>query len=131
MSKYVHLARQATSYGVIGGIQVGVDWLRFVGLSAWGLGAVGANVCGRISGALFGYTMNGLVTFRDPGRERLGWIRLGRFALLWGLTTCLSTLAIRYLVGIFGLHWVWLLKPVIDAALAIFSFLVSRHWIYK
>lgn len=131
MSENIRLTRQVVSYGVIGGLQIGVDWLCFVGLSALGLGAGSANICGRVCGALLGYTLNGVVTFRGPEGGKLGWTRFGRFAMSWAVMTCLSTLAIRYIVGAFGLHWAWLLKPAIDVVLAALGFLASRQWIYK
>jgi hypothetical protein len=66
------------------------------------------------------------VTFADAGQSRLGWRRFARFLALWLLLTACSTL----LVGVVGpcrLRWAWLAKPVVEAGLAVVSFLLWRH----
>lgn len=125
------LLRQGAGYGAVGVVQLLLDWALFVGLSAFGAPTVAANLVGRIGGALLGFWLNGIVTFRGAGGSRLGWTRLGRFLLSWAVMTLLSTLAVALLDRHAGLQWAWLAKPVVDALLALCGFVVSRYWIYR
>lgn len=125
------LLRQGLGYGAVGLLQLLVDWLCFVGLTALGLAVVPANLAGRIVGALLGFWLNGVVTFRDSAGSRLGWHRLRRFALSWAVMSLLSTAGVYLVDDIVGLRWAWLAKPVLDAGLAGLGFLASRYWIYR
>lgn len=123
--------RQGFAYGVVGGLQLAVDWICFVALTAAGLPTVSANMSGRVFGALLGFWLNGVLTFRSPGGGRLGWVRFGRFMLSWTAMSVLSTLAVYAIHQGIGLRWAWLLKPAVDVVLAGFGFLASRYWIYR
>lgn len=125
------LVRQGFAYGLVGGLQLAVDWGCFVALTALGLPTVAANMSGRVFGALLGFWLNGIVTFRSPEGGRLGWVRFGRFLSSWTLMSVLSTLAVYAIDRGIGLHWAWLLKPAVDVVLAGFGFLASRYWIYR
>lgn len=120
---------QARLYVVVGGIQLLVDWLVFVALSAMGLPVVIANVTGRISGALLGFVLNARFTFSEQNANS-GRVALQRFITVWLLLTVLSSLAMQAINALVGLHWAWLGKPLVDALLAVAGFLASRHWIY-
>lgn len=125
------LIRQGVAYGLVGALQLVVDWGCFVALTAVGLSTVGANMSGRVFGALLGFWLNGVLTFRSAEGGRLGWVRFGRFMLSWTLMSLLSTLAVYAIDRGIGLHWAWLLKPGVDVVLAGFGFLASRYWIYR
>lgn len=125
------LLRQGAAYGAVGAVQLLLDSAMFVGLTALGLQTVPANLAGRVAGALLGFWLNGVLTFRDAAGSRLGWRRLHRFLASWGVMSVLSTIAVAWIDRGAGLHWAWLAKPAVDAVLALLGFLVSRHWIYR
>lgn len=131
MSRGPALWRQGASYGLVGILQLLVDWACFVGLSAAGLGTVAANMAGRVGGAVLGFWLNGSVTFRSHEGGRLGWSRFGRFVVSWTLMSVLSTIAVRQIDLRAGLEWAWLLKPGVDVLLAALGFVASRYWIYR
>lgn len=125
------LARQGKYFVLIGLLQVLVDWAVFVGLSALGLPPAVANLGGRVSGACLGFWLNGRITFAENGEARLGGTRLFRFLVVWMVLTTLSTLVMSWIAGGPGLAWAWMAKPLVEAALALLSFLLARHWIYR
>lgn len=122
--------RQGRWFAAVGGAQWLLDWGVMFALSHSGVSIPQANVAGRICGALLGFWLNGSFTFAQ-GDRRPGWRQLGRFAALWGANTVLSTAGVSAIHAAFGLHGAWLGKPLVDAALAIGSFLASRHWVYR
>jgi putative flippase GtrA len=124
------LFRQGGGYTIVGVIQWLVDWGVMVLLSHLGLPVEAANVCGRISGAMLGFWLNGRFTFAGDD-TRIGVVQLRRFVLLWLCTTTLSTFAVGYVDDVFGLQWAWLAKPAIDLVLGGIGFLASRYWVYK
>lgn len=124
------LKRQAPSYLVIGGIQWAVDWGVMVLLSHFGVIVPIANICGRVSGAMLGFWLNGRFTFRGDDTT-IGRTQLQRFVLMWLCTTTISTLAVTQVDDVFGLRWAWLAKPVIEGALGVAGFLLSRYWVYR
>lgn len=125
------LVRQGGAYGLVGLVQIGVDWLAYVLLTSLGLAVVPANLAGRVCGAMLGFTLNGLFTFRGSEGARLGWRRLLKFLLSWGVMTAASTVAMAWIDAHHGLGASWVAKPFVDLALAALGFLVSRHWIYR
>lgn len=125
------LLRQGLGYGLVGGLQLLIDWLCFVGLTSVGIMTAPANIVGRVLGALVGFWLNGRVTFRDEAGGKLGWRRLGRFGMSWAVMSIFSTLAVTLVDHGAGLGWAWLFKPLVDGGLAVLGFLVSRYWIYK
>jgi putative flippase GtrA len=124
------LARQGGSYFAVGLLQLLVDWAMFVGLSALGMTVEPANVIGRVTGAMFGFWLNGRFTFAGDDNA-LGRRQFARFALMWLATTAVSTWAVAHVDDTVGLQWAWLAKPAIDLALAVVGFLLSRYWIYR
>jgi putative flippase GtrA len=126
----VSLHRQGRHYLMIGCVQWLVDWGVMVLLSHLGLAVEAANICGRISGAMLGFWLNGKLTFAGDD-TRIGGTQLRRFVLMWLCTTTLSTLAMGAIDDVFGLQWAWLAKPAVELTLGVFGFLLSRHWVYK
>lgn len=124
------LHRQGGHYLLFGAIQWLVDWGVTVLLSHGGLAIEPANVCGRISGAVLGFWLNGKFTFAGDG-TRVGGTQLRRFVLMWLCTTAASTFAMARIDDVFGLQWAWLAKPAVELALGGIGFLLSRHWVYK
>ncbi|GAB6195007.1 GtrA family protein [Lysobacter xanthus] len=131
MSGRPSLLRQGASYGLVGALQLLLDWLGFVALTSLGVATVPSNIAGRILGAALGFWLNGVLTFRQAGEGRLGWRRFLRFLASWSTMTLLSTLAVHAIDAGAGLQWAWMLKPAVDAALAALGFIVSRYWIYR
>lgn len=123
------LARQGRLFLLMGFLQWILDWLVTVGLSRAGMPLEIANICGRVAGALFGFWLNGTITF--SGERPLGHRQLLRFLMAWIVFTCISTWAVGHIGRTASLEVAWLAKPLVEAALAVASFFVSRHWIYR
>lgn len=116
-------------FGLVGGIQLAVDWALFVALSWAGMAVVPSNLVARAGGAALGYWLNGKYTFVEG--SGLGRKQMIRFAATWIVMSVLSS-AIVWIIGHkAGLGWAWLVKPAGDAALALLSFFISKHWIYR
>lgn len=124
------LLRQGRAFVLVGVLQWLIDWSVLVVLSHLGLAIAYANLAGRVCGALLGFTLNGRITFAREGSVT-GWPQFARYVLWWAVSACLSTGAVTTLDALFGLHGAWLGKPLFDGALAIGSFLISRHWVYR
>jgi putative flippase GtrA len=123
----MNIARQGISFMVIGGCLVVADWAVFVMLTALGWPPPMANIAGRIVGALLGFWANGRITFASA----LGRHRFIRFAVVWTILTLLSTWLVTIVVTYLGLQMAWLAKPLVEGGLAILSFIMSRHWVYR
>jgi putative flippase GtrA len=127
MRRHRDLRRQLLWYTFIGLVQLLVEWLGFVAFTAWGMPLVPANVVGRTLAALLGFSMNGTVTFQSE----LKIVSLVRFMTAWVPITLVDTLAISVLGTIGGLGVAWLVKPAVDSLIAVVSFLVARHWVFR
>ena len=126
------MIRQVVGFGLVGGLQVLLDWACFVALTALSVAVPPANLAGRIAGACLGFWANGRFTFARPGdAPRLGRRRFLRYAVFWLAMTLLSTWAVMALDQWQGLHAAWLGKPLVDAALAALGFVASKYWIYR
>lgn len=146
------LFRQGGRFLVAGGVQLLLDWALFVALTAAGVAAAPANLCGRLAGALLGFVLHGRYTFAgqragpadagfagaSPGAGgskeapgRLGTARFLRYALAWSALTALSTLLVTLVADQAGLRFAWLAKPAVEAGMAVLSFFVWRHWVYR
>jgi putative flippase GtrA len=125
------VTRQLLAFGLVGGLQLVLDWACFVLLTAAGLAVVPANLAGRIAGASVGFWLNGRYTFARDGQPQLSRSQLLRFVAFWLATTTVSTLALQAIDSAQGLQAAWLLKPLVEALLAAAGFLASRHWIYR
>ena len=125
------LVRQGSYYIIIGMVQLLLDWLVFVGSTALGLPVAPANIVGRLAGMLLGFWLNGRYTFAAGGQQRLGWKRFARFFLLWILLTAASTLLVTAADHALGLQYAWLAKPLVEGGLALVSFMLLRHVVYR
>jgi len=126
--------RQAAFFLLAGLVQAAVDTLLFGALLAMGLPTVGSNVVSRVFTALLGFSLNRYVTF---GHRSDNWKRFGsslwRYILLFVLLTLTSTGSILFLESRFGtaLGDRLVYKIAVEAILAVLSFFVSRHWVYR
>lgn len=127
----VKILKQGFGFGVVGGIQIALEWLIFVAFTAAGAPASGANVAGRATAATLGFWINGKWTFAKVDGVRLGVTHLGRYLASWVILTALSTLIVLIITHTEGLHMAWKMKPVVDLFLAAISFAVSKYWIYR
>ena len=121
---------EATLFVVVGGAQLLLDWAAFVVLSYAGCTLLVANVVARFAGAMLGFWLNGRYTFLRESAG-LNGAHLARFVIFWLIATLISTLLLEVAHGYVRLEMVWLAKPVIEAMLAVCSFLVSRNWVYR
>lgn len=127
----MNIARQSMSFVLVGCCLVVTDWAVFVALTALGMAASPANVLGRVAGASLGFWLNGWFTFGQPREPRLGRRRFARFVVSWIVVTLLSTILVAYLADRLSLHTAWAAKPLVEGGLAVLSFFVSRHWVYR
>ncbi|MCI1068095.1 GtrA family protein [Stenotrophomonas geniculata] len=126
------LLRQGSAYLIIGVLQLLLDWAVFVLVTAAGLPVVQGNLAGRVAGMLLGFWLNGRITFATAdGEQRLGWRRFARFLPLWLLLTTASTLLVSSADHALGLQYAWLAKPLVEGGLAVISFLLLRHEVYR
>ncbi len=121
------IGRQLAFYLVVGIAQLVIDWICFVLLTAWGMPVAPANVIARVCAAILGFTANGTVTFKS----RLKPAQFARFVTAWIPLTLINTSAVWALDAIGGLHFAWLIKPLLDALTAAAGFIVARHWIFR
>ncbi len=125
------MLRQLMGFGLVGGVQLLLDWACFVALTAAGMAVVPANLAGRVAGASLGFWLNGRFTFARPGQPMLARRNLLRFLAFWIATTAASTLALHAIDARDGLWAAWLLKPLVEALLAGLGFVAGRYWIYR
>jgi putative flippase GtrA len=124
------IVRQGRHYVLIGGLQWLVDWGVMVLVSHLGAMVEIANICGRISGAMLGFWLNGKITFAADDTT-VGRRQLQRFVLMWLCNTAVSTFAVGRIDEVFGLQWAWVAKPAIELTLGMVGFLLSRYWVYR
>lgn len=125
------LLRQGSTFLLVGALQLLLDWGLFVGMTALGVGPAPANVAGRTAGAVLGFWLNGRLTFATDGVPRLGWRRFTRFVVLWTLITVVSTVLVTMIERGLGLQQAWVAKPLVEATLAVVSFFLWRHVVYR
>ncbi|MEA5122759.1 GtrA family protein [Xanthomonas floridensis] len=125
------LFRQGSQFTLIGALQLAVDCSIFIAATAAGMPAVSANLLGRVSGAVLGFWLNGRYTFAHQDGARLGWQRFRRFAVMWLTLTLISTWLLSTAVDLLGLRQAWLAKPLVEGGLAIVSFFLGRHVVYR
>jgi putative flippase GtrA len=122
--------RDGAHFIVVGGIQLALDSATYIVLTKAGVMLVLANLCGRAVGACCGFWLNGRITFFHRPQPQVH-IRLVRYLILWLCLTAISTAALAAVAHHGGLARSWWAKPLIEAALGVTSFLVSRHWVYQ
>lgn len=123
------ISQQAIRYGIVGIVQVGIDWAIFVLITQFSSFLGVANVGSRVCGAVAGFWLNGRWTFPSATR-RLGPHHVLRYIVSWLIMTALSTVAVIAVDDSHGLGWTRAVKPFVDALLAIGGFLISKYWIY-
>lgn len=123
--------KQGFGYGVVGVVQLALDWLIFVTLTALGAPVAGANIVGRATAAGLGFWLNGKWTFGKSGGSPLGIEHFGRYLILWLSMALLSTFVVMMATRMEGVHVAWLIKPIVDLFLAAIGFVVSKYWIYR
>ncbi len=122
------LSRQLMLFGVVGGLQVLLDWSMFVALTWLGLPVIAANLISRLSGACLGFWLNGRYTFASGGQHFLGRSQLRRFIVAWSLLTVLSTVLMVTVASHFDLRMAWLAKPAVEGFVAAIGFVVWKRY---
>ena len=123
-------AFQAGAFLAVGLLQLAVDTALFVLLTSAGVAVLPANVAGRVTGAVLGFTLNGRITFAAAGGNRLDLPAFGRFALLWTALTVIGTATLMFVDARMGLTLAWLVKPVLEAVLAVFGFFGMKLFVF-
>jgi len=118
---------QALLFLVAGGIQFGVDAGLFVLLTWLGMVPAWANIAARLSAACVGFFLNGRLTF---GHRSLDRAQFARYIATWMLLTAASTATVASVATVAGLEWAWLAKLLVEAVLAVASFLLMRNWVF-
>jgi len=126
----MRILRDGLHFLIIGAIQLALDSAIYIALSKAGVPLLPANLCGRVAGAALGFWLNGRVTFLHHEQPVLH-VRAVRYVLLWVAMTIISTLALASIVRYAGLARSWWAKPLIEVALGLTSFLVSRQYVYR
>lgn len=124
-------ARELAFYLAFGGLQLGVDWLIFMGLTACGVMVAPANLVSRFTAAGVGYVCNSAITFRSPSRQTLDRSQITRYVLLWLVLTAVSTVTMDAIGRHGSLARSWLAKPVVEAVLACVSFVSMKLWVFR
>lgn len=125
-----HWLRQGSTYVAIGLVQLAVDTVAFIGLTALGVALAPANVTGRLAGACLGFILNGRMTFAMPDQQ-LRWAAFGRFALLWLVMTILGTALLQAVEQQLGLRGSWYAKPMVETMLAVLGFLAMKFFVFR
>lgn len=125
------LTREALLFGIFGAVQLVADWLTFVLLTWLGASTAAGNIAGRVLGAALGFWLNGRFTFRNDEGEARHRGRLLRFVVGWCITATLSTVLVYLIERHLGLHAAWGGKLVVDVAIAMLGFVLSKYWIFK
>jgi putative flippase GtrA len=120
--------RQGGLFVFVGLAQLALDSGVFIAATAAGVPVPFANVIGRVSGATLGFWLNGRWTFSKTKLDRGHALR---FAVMWVVLTCLSTVLLETVASRLGLHRAWMAKPIVEAALAAMSFFVSKYFVYR
>lgn len=89
-----------------------------------------ANPLSRALAAALGYAAHGRFTFAADGTAP-GSPSLLRYALVWIALTALSTLALGVISAALSPAVAVLAKPLLEAALALISFLLLKAWVYQ
>lgn len=124
------LIRQGVRFLLIGLLQLLIDWLAF-SLCYWlGVALTPANVLGRVAGASCGFWLNGRYTFAEQGglTDRRA---LARFILVWLILTALSSMLMGVVQRGLGNQAPYLAKPMVEGLMALLSFFLSRHFVYR
>lgn len=126
--------RQPLFFLFVGGIQYLVDAGLYALMISNGVNTLPANITSRASAASMGFLLNRYLTFgqRNESLKRFGSSLL-RFLVLFATMTLISTLAVLWLEAVWGSDNLSriIAKLLVEALLAVASFLVSRFWVFK
>jgi putative flippase GtrA len=131
LSKKFEISRQLVFYVCSGLLQLLVDWMLFLLLNHLGVRVAVANLLSRSSAAIVGYTVNGTLTFGNLNDPKLSRMRFIRYASLWIVTTCLSTLIVVLGKIFFGPSNIWIVKLAGEGLLVGLSFIFQKFWVYR
>ena len=126
--------RQPLFFLVVGGIQYLVDAGLYALMISNGVTTLPANITSRASAASMGFLLNRYWTFgqRNESLKRFANSLL-RFLVLFAVMTLISTLAVLWLEAVWGNDNTSriIAKLLVEALLAVASFLVSRFWVFR
>lgn len=126
--------RQPLLFLAVGGIQYLLDAGLYAALIGGGVATLPANITSRAGAAAIGFVLNRYVTFgqRNETVRRFGTSLL-RFVALFAVMTLLSSLAVLALEVVWGGDNLRRIaaKLLVEAVLAVASFLVSRFWVFR
>jgi len=126
--------RQPLFFLIVGGIQYLVDAGLYALMISNGVSTLPANITSRASAASMGFLLNRYWTFgqRNESLKRFGGSLL-RFLVLFATMTLISTLAVLWLEEVWGDDNMSriMAKLMVEALLAVASFLVSRFWVFR
>ncbi len=126
--------RQPLLFLLVGGLQYVLDAALFTVLLSLGVTTVPANVLSRASAAAGGFLANRYLTFgqRSDTFNRFS-SSLARFVVLWLCLTLLSTVLLVLVRQGWGnqLEFQVTAKLLVEALLAVISFLASKYWVFR
>jgi len=131
------MMRQPLLFIIAGAFQYLFDTAVYGLLVAAGLPSTPANILSRSSAALLGFGFNRYITFARSEPAEESWSRFGgslaRFVVLWIALTAISSLLLLMAQVLFGggLAEKVIHKLVIEGVLAVISFFISRHWVFR
>jgi len=128
------MTRQFLLFLFVGGVQYALDASSFALLIVFVTAEI-SNVIARFIGAMSGYFLNGIFTFKKlDSRQKVAPRILLKFVLLWCLMTLLSTFMIQFSIGLFEIeswHLVVGVKLLVEALLVILSFSLQKYVVYR
>ena len=126
--------RQPLFFLLVGGVQYLLDAGLYALLIGSGVATLPSNLTSRASAAGIGFLLNRYVTFgqRNETLRRFG-ASLLRFVILFAAMTLISSLAVLWLEDVWGGDNARRIaaKLLVEAGLAVASFLVSRFWVFR
>ncbi len=125
------MTKQFLVYLLVGGIQYVMDIAIFSGLTLF-ISTEIANVTSRGTTALVGYWLNGKMTFKTEGRNRIHLMGFQRFLMVWLLMTLISTFLIGLMVSHYQLSWevAIAVKLIVEVVLVVFNFLLQKRYVF-
>jgi putative flippase GtrA len=128
------MMRQPLLFLLVGGMQYLLDASIFGLLLSGGLGITASNVLSRGSAAAMGFLANRYLTFNKQSDSIASFSgSLFRFVIMWLTFTAISTA----LMLAISMAWETDLtsqvisKLLVEAALAVTSFLLSKYWVFR
>lgn len=126
--------RQPLLFVLVGGLQYLLDATLFGVLLSVGLGIPAANVLSRATAAAGGFLANRYLTFGKRSDTVASFAgSLLRFITLWVVMTFISTSLILAVTHNWGAELGTQVagKLVVEAVLAVISFLISKYWVFR